>query len=77
MTYDFKDYLIREMVERDHRPEERRLVGRRADSTVGLASGPEVVCSKDLEPWPCQAIGDLRAYWKAKHVELLGEDRWG
>lgn len=56
--YDFKEELIREMVARNHRPEE---IWQR---TVGIpALLTNIQCEECYEPWPCTTIMKLRE-WK-------------
>lgn len=57
MLYDFNDRRVRDLVVATHFPvEEDR--GRDADGFVVL----ELVCKKDLRPWPCLAIEQYTVY---------------
>lgn len=63
--YDFDDPLIRDMVEGCHLPTE-----------VVIQSGTgtqvtDVMCEKDHQPWPCEAISGLRQWHANQNPQNL------
>lgn len=63
MSYDFSEPLIRDLVERNHVPEE---VITRVDAD-GVAVG-SVVCEACGEDWPCTTLTALRT-WLAQNSD--------
>lgn len=56
--FDFNDSAIRDMVERNHRPEEKR----RIDGSLRV-----VACEECSETWPCFTTLTLRAWYDLKN----------
>lgn len=63
-TYDFTDPRILQMVEQSHIPTEMPTKMQTAPipGEILKAIPLAVVCTVDREPWPCDAIAQLRAF---------------
>lgn len=73
MPYDFTDDAVYGLVKRTHMPmEEATIQVTNADGQVAVPSRLELLCEMDRQPWPCDAVVQLRAFelQKAREYEL-------
>ena len=68
MIYNFRDELIRDMVDRNHKPQELIVKNQSGDIAVN-----EIVCMKCGGPWPCFARRALLDYQQVRRDELQAE----